>query len=56
MFEPNALDGKDELFADQADLGSNEAGRFALYWAQPTAGKLEAEAMTEELLGDTTAR
>ncbi|CDM40848.1 methyl-accepting chemotaxis protein [Ectopseudomonas oleovorans] len=54
VFEPNALDGKDELFADQPDLGSNDAGRFALYWAQPTIGKLEAEAMTEELLGDTT--
>ncbi len=54
MFEPDALDGKDELFADQAELGSNEAGRFALYWAQPTAGQLEAEAMSEELLGDTT--
>ena len=54
VFEPNALDGKDELFADQPDLGSNDAGRFALYWAQPTAGQLEAEAMSEELLGDTT--
>ena len=54
VFEPDALDGKDELFADQAELGNNEAGRFALYWAQPTAGQLEAEAMSEELLGDTT--
>src|SRR5690606_20872880 len=39
VFEPNALDGKDELFADQPDLGSNDRGRFALYWAQPTAGQ-----------------
>lgn len=54
VFEPNALDGKDELFADQAELGSNEVGRFALYWSQATVGELESEAMTEELLGDTT--
>ena len=54
VFEPDALDGKDELFADQAELGSNDAGRFSLYWAQPTPGQLESESMTEELLGDTT--
>lgn len=54
VFEPNALDGKDELFTDQPDLGSNERGRFALYWAQPTAGQLESEAMSEELLDDST--
>lgn len=54
VFEPNALDGKDDLFAEQPDLGSNDRGRFALYWAQPTVGQLEAEVMNEELLGDTT--
>ncbi|MDG1582695.1 methyl-accepting chemotaxis protein [Pseudomonas sp. GOM6] len=54
VFEPNALDGKDELFADQAELGSNEKGRFALYWSQSTPGELESEAMTEENLSDTT--
>ena len=54
VFEPNALDGKDELFADQAELGSNEKGRFALYWSQGIPGELESEAMTEENLSDTT--
>ncbi|WP_420875008.1 hypothetical protein [Pseudomonas anguilliseptica] len=33
-FEPNALDGKDDLFADQENLGSNDKGRFSIYWAQ----------------------
>ncbi|ERI50822.1 hypothetical protein N878_07840, partial [Pseudomonas sp. EGD-AK9] len=54
VFEPNALDGKDELFADQAELGSNDAGRFSLYWAQPTPGTLESESMPEEMLADAT--
>jgi methyl-accepting chemotaxis protein len=54
VFEPNALDGKDELFIDQAELGSNDKGRFSLYWAQPTPGKLESESMTEELLADSS--
>src|SRR5690606_12098656 len=55
VFEPNALDGKDELFVDQAELGSNDKGRFSLYWAQPTPGKLVAEAITEEMLADNSA-
>nr|WP_068827867.1 methyl-accepting chemotaxis protein [Pseudomonas sp. BMS12] len=55
VFEPNALDGKDELFADQAELGSNEKGRFSLYWSQSTPGSLESESMDEAQLGDTTA-
>jgi len=54
VFEPNALDGKDELFADQAELGSNDKGRFSIYWAQGDNGELVAESMTEESLGDTT--
>jgi methyl-accepting chemotaxis protein len=54
VFEPNALDGKDELFIDQASLGSNDKGRFALYWAQGENGELVSEAMTEENLADTT--
>lgn len=54
VFEANALDGKDELFAAQSDIGSNDQGRFALYWSQATPGKLEAEAMTEANLADTS--
>ncbi|MBX9755492.1 MAG: methyl-accepting chemotaxis protein [Pseudomonadaceae bacterium] len=55
VFEPNALDGKDELFAAQAEIGSNDKGRFSLYWSQATPGKLEAEPLTEKQLADTTA-
>ncbi|MDD0843309.1 methyl-accepting chemotaxis protein [Pseudomonas sp. Gutcm_11s] len=55
VFEPNALDGKDELFAGQGELGSNDKGRFSLYWSQTVPGQLEAEAMKEEQLNDTTA-
>lgn len=32
VFEANALDGKDKLFEHQPVLGSNDKGRFALYW------------------------
>ena len=54
VFEPNALDGKDELFVDQDELGSNDKGRFSLYWSQSTPGQLEVEAMKEEQLNDTS--
>nr|WP_010483886.1 methyl-accepting chemotaxis protein [Pseudomonas sp. S9] len=53
IFEPNALDGKDELFSDQAELGSNEKGRFSLYWSQSTPGQLESETLPEEDLNKT---
>ena len=53
-FEPNALDGKDDLFTDQENLGSNDKGRFSIYWAQGDNGELSSEAMTEENLNDTT--
>ena len=54
VFEANALDGKDELFAGQSEIGSNDKGRFSLYWSQSTPGELEAEAMDEAYLADTT--
>ncbi len=53
VFEDNALDGKDELFADQAELGSNDKGRFALYWSQPTPGKVTSMALPESDMSDT---
>ncbi|MBD9501144.1 HAMP domain-containing protein, partial [Pseudomonas sp. PDM17] len=53
-FEPDALDGKDKLFAGQGELGSNDAGRFSIYWSQATPGHLESEAMAESLLQDTS--
>ena len=54
VFEANALDGKDELFADQAELGSNDKGRFALYWSQPTPGQLTSMALPERDLSDVS--
>lgn len=54
VFDTNALDGKDELFVDQDALGSNDKGRFSVYWSQDDNGELAAEAMTEENLNDTT--
>ena len=53
-FEPNALDGKDELFVDQEAIGSNDKGRFSLYWAQKAQGEISISAMKEESLNDTT--
>nr|WP_308584932.1 methyl-accepting chemotaxis protein [uncultured Pseudomonas sp.] len=53
VFEANALDAKDELFANQAELGSNDKGRFALYWSQPTPGKLTSMALPESDISDT---
>ncbi|HCL3010058.1 TPA: methyl-accepting chemotaxis protein [Pseudomonas aeruginosa 7D9A] len=55
VFEPNALDGKDELFVDQPALSSNDKGRFSLYWAQATPGQLESESMIESELADTSS-
>ena len=55
VFEPNALDGKDELFVDQPALGSNEKRRLSLYWAQATPGQLESESMVESELADTSS-
>ncbi|MCY1398256.1 Methyl-accepting chemotaxis protein McpU [compost metagenome] len=55
VFEPNALDGKDELFANQDALGSNEKGRFSLYWSQPTPGKVTSMSLPERDLADTSA-
>lgn len=54
VFEPNALDGKDDLFAGQAELGSNDKGRFALYWSQPTPGKVTSMALPETDMADTS--
>ncbi|MBF8730282.1 methyl-accepting chemotaxis protein [Pseudomonas guariconensis] len=54
VFEPNAWDGKDERFEGLTQIGSNEKGRFSLYWAQPAPGRLESESMTEALLAKDT--
>nr|WP_039011441.1 methyl-accepting chemotaxis protein [Pseudomonas brassicacearum] len=53
IFEPNALDGIDASFADQTALGSNEAGRFALYWMQSQPGEAQSVIGDETLLANT---
>lgn len=54
VFEPNGLDSKDELFVNQKELGSNDKGRFALYWSQPVAGKLTSMSLPESDIADTS--
>jgi methyl-accepting chemotaxis protein len=53
IFEPDALDGADAGFADKPDLGSNETGRFSLYWVQSKPGELQAVIGDEGLLANT---
>lgn len=53
-FEPNALDGHDADFLGQLNLGSNDKGRFALYWLQPGPGQLQAVPGDEKMLADTS--
>jgi len=54
VFQPNALDHQDSQFVAQEGVGSNESGRFSLYWSQPSPGTLEREAMPESMLADST--
>jgi len=54
IFEPNALDGADASFVDQAATGSNETGRFSLYWVQSKPGGLQAVIGDEALLANTS--
>nr|WP_136476098.1 methyl-accepting chemotaxis protein [Pseudomonas sp. DG56-2] len=54
IFQPNALDGIDAAFKGNTDLGSNDAGRFAVYWLQPNPGVLQAVPGDEKLLADTS--
>ncbi|KHL72788.1 chemotaxis protein [Pseudomonas putida] len=54
VFQPNALDHQDSQFVAQEAVGSNDSGRFSLYWSQPSPGTLEREAMPEAMLADST--
>ncbi len=54
VFQPDGLDRQDARFVGQAALGSNDSGRFSLYWSRPEPGTLESEAMPESMLADTT--
>nr|WP_274642796.1 methyl-accepting chemotaxis protein [Pseudomonas serbica] len=53
IFEPDALDGADAGFSAKPDLGSNETGRFSLYWVQSKPGELQAVIGDEGLLANT---
>lgn len=53
VFEPNALDGEDADFIGQAGLGSNEIGRFSIYWAQRD-GQMSSMATSEAVITDAT--
>ena len=53
IFEPDALDGADQDFANQPALGSNDSGRFTLYWVQSQPGDLQAVIGDEALLANT---
>ncbi|MBA6117091.1 methyl-accepting chemotaxis protein [Pseudomonas putida] len=54
VFQPDALDQQDSQFIAQDAVGSNERGRFSLYWSQPRPGTLEREAMPESMLDDSS--
>ena len=54
VFQPDTLDHHDNRFVGQDAQGSNDSGRFSLYWSQPAPGTLEREAMPESMLADTT--
>lgn len=53
VFLPNALDGADEVNKGADDLASNEAGRFAVYWAFNEQGEAVEEVLPEEMINDT---
>ncbi|KHL70983.1 methyl-accepting chemotaxis protein [Pseudomonas flexibilis] len=53
VFEPDALDEKDALFAERAEFGANETGRFSIYWSRD-GETLEHETISEALINDAT--
>ncbi|HGM5582283.1 TPA: methyl-accepting chemotaxis protein [Pseudomonas putida] len=54
VFQPDALEHQDARFTGQAGLGSNEQGRFSLYWSREGSGEVASEAMPESMLADTS--
>jgi methyl-accepting chemotaxis protein len=54
VFLPKALDGADDEHKGEDDLASNEAGRFAVYWAHDAKGAAVQEVLTEQMISDTT--
>jgi methyl-accepting chemotaxis protein len=47
-FEPNAIDGKDELYKGQVDKGYDERGRFVPLWYRKPDGSLAARPLKME--------
>nr|WP_153773367.1 methyl-accepting chemotaxis protein [Pseudomonas sp. MNR3A] len=54
VFQPDALEHQDARFRGQAELGSNEQGRFSLYWSREDSGEVASEAMPESMLADSS--
>ncbi|WP_299200452.1 methyl-accepting chemotaxis protein [uncultured Amphritea sp.] len=54
VFLPKALDGADNEHKGETDLASNDAGRFAVYWAHNAKGEAVQEILTEQMISDTT--
>ncbi|UHC14843.1 methyl-accepting chemotaxis protein [Methylobacterium currus] len=46
-WEPNALDGADQSFADRRDLGSDATGRALPYWTRTADGKIAVQPLVE---------
>lgn len=53
VFEKDQVDGRDELFIDHGEVGSNEKGRFAPYWIR-REGRVSAQVISEALISDIT--
>lgn len=51
--ETEALDNSDVYYVDSEEAASNEAGRFAPYWARSSDGSVELEVLLEEDINDT---
>ncbi|MDP4173686.1 MAG: methyl-accepting chemotaxis protein [Bacteroidota bacterium] len=47
IFEPNAFDGNDNAFKDNAEMASNESGRFTAYWNN-LKGSVELKRSTDK--------
>lgn len=52
---PNSLGHADDTYAGQDDVGSNETGRFSIYWSRDAKGEILPEALTEKQITDTKA-
>jgi methyl-accepting chemotaxis protein len=46
-WEPNALDGRDRLYAGRTDQGYDETGRLIPYWNRDANGKIARQALVD---------